>query len=368
MNNPCPLSRRRLMSAGLGMLVAGCSAPFSGEDEHLPADLAAAGGMARLIARARAEGQLLIYGSPSQDKFSRWTKLFERRFGIPVKYYRSPSNAVYQRLAQEQHAGRRLADILSISDLNVIADGAKKRMIARYTPQTAQHFPATARLDAVAYPLFVTLSAVAWNTRLVPADLQQHLLADPLAALLDPRLKGRLVTVDVTAGGPQLATNANLARRYGWSYLERLARQEPVLVRTGPVVLDGVTAGDYWATLDGYDSLFGPQAVAGAPVAFRYPDPVAASPFYLSVVNHAPHPFAARLFSEWATSFEAQHSLAVITNSRVLIDSFGDDRPVTKLSWYRAPRQLYLEWQYDAKFRNEDLRDFYRRWHAVFEK
>ena len=365
-------SRRQLVSAGLGLLVTGCGAPFKGDDEHLPTDLASAGGIDRLIARARAEGQLLIYGSPSQDKFARWTKLFERRFGIPVKYYRSPSNAVYQRLVQEQHAGRKLADILSISDLNVIADGAKKRMIARYTPQTARRFPTTARLDAIAYPLFVTLTAVAWNTRLVPPDLQRHLSADPLAALLDPRLKGKLVTVDVTAGGPQLATNANLAvnlaGRYGWPYLERVAGQEPVLVRTGPVVLDGVTAGDYWATLDGYDSLFGPQAVAGAPVAFRYPDPVAASPFYLSVVNHAPHPYAARLFSEWATSQEAQHSLAVITNSQVLIDGFDDDRPVARLPWYRAPQHLYLAWQYDAKLRNEDLRDFYRRWHTVFEK
>ena len=366
------LSRRQMIASGLGLLLAGCGRSLTdAPDEHMPIDLAGAGGMDSLIAKARAEGQLLIYGSPSQDKFARWTKLFERKYGIPVQYYRSPSNAVYQRLVQEQHAGRRLADILSISDLNVIGDGAQKRMIARYTPRTAAQFPASARLDGIAYPLFVSLSAVAWNTRVVPADLQEHLSRDPLAAMLDPRLKGRIVSVDVTAGGPQLATSANLAvnqaSRYGWEYLEKIAAQQPVVTRTGPVVLDGVTAGDYWATLDGYDSLFAPQAAAGAPVAFRYPDPVAASPFYLSVVGHAPHPYAARLFSEWATSLEAQNSLAVITNTQVLIKGFTDARPVRKLPWYRPPERLYLGWQTDQRFQHEELRDFYRRWHTVVE-
>lgn len=365
------LSRRQMIASGAAVLLAGCSgSSHDAADDHLPDTLAKAGGMDALVAKARAEGQLLIYGSPSQDKFLRWTKQFEKRFGIPVQYYRSPSNAVYQRFVQEQHAGRRLADILSISDLNVIADGAQKRMIARYTPQTAAQFPATARLDGIAYPLFVSLSAVGWNTSIVPADLQRHLSDDPLAALLDPRLKGRIVMVDVSAGGPQLATSANLvvnlAGRYGWPYLSKLAAQQPMIVRTGPVALDGVTAGDYWVAFDGYDSLFAPQAAAGAPIAFRYPDPVAASPFYLSVARHAAHPYAARLFAEWAASLEAQNSLAVITNTQVLIKGFQDARPVRTLPWYRAPDHLYLDWQTDPRFQHEDLRDFYRRWHTVF--
>jgi iron(III) transport system substrate-binding protein len=366
------LSRRELLGAGAAtLLLAGCGVTENPADDRLPGDLRAAGGMESLIAKARAEGGLLIYGSPSQDKFLRWVKLFEHRYGIPVQYYRSPSSTVYQRLTQEYRAGRRLADLLSISDVAAIRDAAAKRVVTHYTPADARRFPVAGRIDGIAYPLFVTAGATAWNTGQVPADLQANLAADPLGAMLDPRLKGRIVAVDVTAGGPQLATNANLtanlAGRYGWPYLRRLAAQEPVVVRTGPVVLDGIVAGDYWATLDGYDSLFAPAAVAGAPIAFRYPDPAPACPFYLSVMRRAAHPYAARLFAEWASSIDGQSSLATITNSQVLIEGFADKRAIRSLPWYRAPEKLYLDWQSDPHFANEDLRDYYRAWHTAME-
>jgi iron(III) transport system substrate-binding protein len=366
------LSRRQLLLASLALPLAGCSNDFSDAfEDSLPKSSDEAGGFDALVAKAKAEGALMVYGAPSQDKFGRWTTLFEKEFGIPVGYYRGPSSAVYQRFVQEQRAGRRLADVVSISDLNVIGDGVRKGMIARYTPRTAALYPATARLDAAAYPLFVSLSPVAWNTRVVPADLQRALAADPLRAILDPRLKDRIVMVDIASGGPQLATSANLtnrgADRYGWAYLERIAAQRPTIARTSPVILDSVIAGDAWAALDGYDSIFAPAAAAGAPLAFAYPDPVAASPFYVSVTRHAAHPYAARLFSEWSTSVAAQNSLASITNTQVLIKGFKDERTILKMPWYRPPRNLYLEWQQDPMLQNENLRDYVRRWRTVME-
>jgi ABC-type Fe3+ transport system substrate-binding protein len=365
------LTRRQILLAGLALPLAGCGNDFSDSfEESLPKRLGA-GGLAALVEQARREGSLMVYGAPSQDKFGRWTVLFEREFGIPVEYYRGPSNSVYQRFVQEQRAGRRLADIISISDLNVIRDGVRKGMISRYTPQTASLFPQAARLDAAAYPLFVSLSPVAWNTRIVPPDLQAALSADPLRAILDPRLMDRIVLVDIAAGGPQLATSANLtnrgARQYGWDYLRRIAAQRPAIVRTSPVILDRVIAGDAWVALDGYDSIFAPAAVAGAPIAFSYPDPVAAAPFYVSVARHAAHPFAARLFSEWSTSIAAQNSLAMITNTQVLIRGFEDRRVIRSMPWYRPPHALYLEWQQDPQLRDEELHDYFRRWRATME-
>lgn len=363
-------SRRDLLLTGLALPIAGCSNDFSDTfEDSLPTSAERAGGFDQLVAKAKAEGALMVYGAPSQDKFGRWTALFEREFGIPVSYYRGPSNTVYQRFAQEQHAGRRIADIISISDLNVIEDGVRKGMIARYTPRTSGLFPQNAQLQGAAYPLFVSLSTVAWNTRVVPPDLQEALARDPLRALLDPRLKDRITLVDIAAGGPQIATSANLtnrgARQYGWPYLERLARQRPTIARTSPVILDSVTAGDAWVAFDGYDSIFAPAAVAGGPLAFVYPDPVAASPFYVSVARHAAHPFAARLFSEWSTSLAAQQALATITNTLVLIRGFRDERTIRDMPWYKPPRNLYLEWQRDPQLQNENLRDYFRRWRAL---
>lgn len=366
------ISRRHFIATGLALPLAGCGNDFSDAfEDSLPRRVDQAGDFDALVAKAKAEGGLLVYGAPSQDKFGRWTKLFEREFGIPVSYYRGPSNSVYQRFVQEQRAGRRLADIISISDVNVIGDGVRKGMIASYAPRTAELYPANARLDGGAYPLFVSLSPVAWNTRVVPQDLQARLAADPLGAILDPRLKDRIVMVDIAAGGPQLATSANLtnrgADRYGWAYLERIAAQRPTVARTSPVILDSVIAGDAWVAFDGYDSIFAPAAAAGAPLAFSYPDPVAASPFYVSVARHAAHPYAARLFSEWSTSVAAQNSLASITNTQVLIRGFKDERSILKMPWYRPPKNLYLDWQQDPALQLENLHDYIRRWRALME-
>ncbi|TKT69799.1 extracellular solute-binding protein [Aquamicrobium sp. LC103] len=357
----------RLVLAGAPMALA---AGHVHAQSEIPANLEQAGGIEALAELAKAEGNLLVYGAPSQDKFEVWVRDFEQQYGIDVQYYRGPTNTIFQRFVQEQRSGRNQADIVALSDLTVIETGEEAGYIASYTPQNAALFPENMRKDAIAYPLFLTVSTVGWNTRVVPEDLQKALFEDPLAALLDPRLKGKIAVVDVTAGGPQLATSANLVYnledQYGWEYLEKLAAQDPAIIRTSPVVLDGVIAGDYWATTDAYTSLFAAQAVNGAPIAFQAPDTAAASIFYTSVAENAPNPHAARLFTEWATSLEAQNSLAEITEGDVVIEGWEDRRKVSRFDWYRPASTLYVEWQSDERFRDEELRSFYARWAEVY--
>jgi len=331
---------------------------------------APAAGMDGLIAKARQEGGPLVYGAPSQDKMEVWFKAFQAKYGITVEYYRAPTNPVYQRFSQEQQVGKVQADAMVISERSLILDAVQKGWIAEYVPSNAGSFPADATIAGHAYPLYVAVSGVGWNTRVVPADLQAKLLADPLGALLDPRFVGKIALVSITAGGPQIASNANIALHqaatYGWPYLEKLSQLHPAVLTTTPSLLDAVIAGDYWASPNADSSVFAPKVVDGAPIALRLPEVSAATPFYVSVVGHAPHPNAARLFEEWATSLEAQSLLADISQSEVVIKGWQDDRAIRKQAWYAPPKELWFGWASDPALEGQNLKDFYARWQGLF--
>lgn len=356
---------------GLGCAIAVASATFV-FGQNLPPSLRSVGSLNDLVAKAKSEGSLLMYGAPSEDKISEWVNSFTDKYGISVQYYRAPTNPLYQRFSQEQEVGKTQADLIAISDYNVLLDAIKKNWLADYTPADSDLFPPKAIIPKKAYPLYLTSQGIGWNTRAVPADLQEKLKADPFGALLDARLKDKIAIVTVTAGGPQIAQAANvvfnLSDRYGWGYLQKLADQQPAIMSSTTNVLDAVVAGDYWATPDANPSVFAPKAVDGAPIAFRAPDIASATEFTLSVIQNAPHPYSARLFAEWATSLEAQTLLANITESDVTIRGWQDARPVKKLPWYEPTKQFWYGASTDARLQGDNLKEFYRHWLATFRR
>jgi len=361
-------------TAGFGAVLAVfANMLFAAASSHAqtiePKNLAEAGGMETLVTKAKKEGRLLIYGAPSQDKFSQWVKGFEDKYGIPVQYYRAPTNQFYQRFSQEQRVGHNQADAIAISELNVLKEAINLNYIAEYTPQSASKFPQDAIIPGRAYALHVAVQAVGWNTRVVPQDLQKKLQEQPMEALLDPRFKGKIVMVTVTAGGPQVAANANLvynlADQYGWPYLEKLAAQQAAVVNSTTTMLDAVIASDYWASPDANPSVFAPKVVEGAPLAFAVPKVASATQFELALANNAPHPNAARLFSEWATTVEAQSDLAAIVEADVLIEGWTDRRRIRSMAWYRPPEKLWFGAPDDERLRGENLKAFFKRWQST---
>lgn len=328
------------------------------------------GGMSTLISKAKQEGTLLFYCTASQDKMAEWVKGFTQKYGIKVQIYRAPGGPLYQKFSQEEEVGKDQADVIQNSDPSVVQEAVSKGYIANYTPQNAGAYSSSVIFPGKAYPVYTTASAVGWNTKLVPADLQKKLEGpDPLDALLDPRLQGKILAVDVDAGGPELATAANIvynqSSKYGWTYLQKLAKQKPAIGDSTTTALQDVESGEYWATTDGDDSVFAPAAVSGAPVAFRTIPIAASAEFYLSTVQQAPHPYAARLFEEWATSTAAQDSVSTIAQAIVLVKGWKDNRAILKEPWYVAPKTLWVGWATDPRLQGSQLTAFYSKWHSI---
>ncbi|MFI0485431.1 ABC transporter substrate-binding protein [Actinomadura sp. 9N215] len=359
-----------LLIAALGLVVvAGCgSGAATGTD--LGTNVSELGGMDALARKAKEEGRLLLYTAPRQDVMLKWVKPFEEKYGVKVQVYRAASNQVYQRLGQEEMTKRVKADLTIYSGRADFEDAVKKGWYDRYRPATAARFPAGNVIPDRAYPVYATAGAVAWNTKAVPADLQAKLRSDPFNALLDPRLKGKIVADNPLAGGTALLNFALPAvhdARFGWPYLEKLAEQRPALVVGVGSITDSLIQGTYSASFFGTESLFADKVLDGAPVQWAYPKPTYASQFYMAIAHRSPHPYAARLFMEWATSDEAQRSISTVSNGISLLQGWQDERKFTEFKWYRPPNGLWYG-DIDPKLRGQQLEDFKAKWKSIFQK
>jgi iron(III) transport system substrate-binding protein len=313
-----------------------------------------------------------VYAVTDTSTFKVWTDAFTAQYGFPVTQYREPGGPLYQRFSQELNAGTASADVLVISERTKTQEADSQGWLSPYTPENADAFEPANVLPGLAYPTYLTYAAVAWNTDLVPQDLQDQLLADPYQALLDPRLAGHLAIGNPTAGGPSLANLITVVDingdTLGWDYLERLSAEQAPSVQTSTVTTsEGVVNGQFWATVSGTLTVYGKLAVEGAPVAFASADAVAITQDYVSVVSNAPHPYAARLFMEWMTTPEAQDALANLTQGISTLKGWENDNAVAQLPWYKAPTSFSGEWETSADYSGDALQAVYDRWSGIFE-
>jgi len=337
---------------------------------EVPSSLNEIGGIETLAARARDEGEVMVYGGPGYSKMMEWFKGFEAAYGIKVQYYRASSTTVFQRFMTEQAVGQQIADVLinSLRDNMMIADEAG--YLAEYYPASASLFPEALSIPGKSWPTYLAIQAVAWNTDLVPPDLQQALREHPRKALLDPRLRGRLAMVNVTSGQLTLLGNlnvvANHAETHGWPYLKALADQEPMIVETLPALLDALTSGEAWVTPDAAESILAPAVLEGAPLAYAFPPVTAGTEFQMAVAERAPNPHAARLLMEWMTSPEAQQRLAEISQAPVVIDGWKDTREISRMDWYQPPRGLWFGLGDAPELHSKARKEFYETWQSIF--
>lgn len=322
--------------------------------------------MNELIAAAKKEGSVLIYTLTSADKLPVWVKPFEEKYGISVKYYRAASNALFNRFAQEETAGKHLADIVGLSTPLLITRAISKGWGAKYTPQTAEKFPSSFVLQDIAYPLYLIAHGFGWNTTKVTPRQKQQLMEDGYQALLDPSLKGNVALVGLVGGGQEasyyeIVNDPNL----GWSYLEKLAAQKPVVINSALTMTTGLTSGEYAVGFPSSDTSIWPAIQEGAPLEFSYSNPSVTSLEQIFISSNAPHPNAARLFMEWATSLEGQSGLGRISGGIMAHTDWKDDRAITKEKFYRAPARLDNAWSTDPKFESS-IAGIVKRWNSLF--
>jgi iron(III) transport system substrate-binding protein len=255
---------------------------------------------ADLVAAAKREGKVVVYGSLESDVFDGVAKIYEIKYGIQVEYFRAASNRVLDRVLTEARAGKPLYDVV-LTNKSPMGILKKEGVFSKYTSPSYKDFPAAAQdRDGILSPSYrIVVVSILYNTRLVKAEEAPKTLMD----LLDAKWKGKIVMPDPTQHTTTAVWLANLEKALGrdWrSFIERLAGQVSLVDSFIPAALK-VIAGEYplGITYVKYVRIYGKE---GAPLDYVRLDPVLAEGHHVALGAKPAHPNAGKLFIDLLTS------------------------------------------------------------------
>jgi iron(III) transport system substrate-binding protein len=326
-----------------GLLAAACGQPGASGAGQAPAGgtsaappAASAGATAagaeweqqwdQLVAGAKAEGKVVVYGPPTPETRDGLTAAFEKRFGITLEYLAVGGGDAAARVISEQGAGVYAADAMLAgpdSAFRTLAAGGQVEndvmgvfaplrpvlILPEVTDPTKYRNgklwfvdPADRYLLRIANfvytPVFVNTNALGaaelkgWND------------------LLKPEYRGKIAGADPTAtgGGPGLPTASFLYVTQGEQFLRDFYfGQQPFMNTNFRVLADHLASGSYpivysLQTFEYVRLLDDHFPVAEAE---NVPGYSTAGYGFLGLLNRAPHPNAAKLFVNWMASREA---------------------------------------------------------------
>lgn len=264
---------------------------------------------AALIQAARKEGSLVWYTSVALPSATSIAHAFKQKYaGIEVEVHRTGSERVLQRFMQEATAGIKNADIIDTSDAGHFELLKGKGMLLKFTPQGVAGFPDGFKDKAgFFHGMRSTLSVIAHNPKILPEKDAPKTWKD----LLNPRWSGKLVTAHPGYSGIIVTHVLALVNLYGWDYFRDLAKNKLHIVQSALDPAGVVAAGERPVGVNGAEYFYYKTQKRGNPIKITYPKegvPLVVSP--VAIAKDAPHPNAARLFTEFIFAKESQQLLA----------------------------------------------------------
>jgi iron(III) transport system substrate-binding protein len=297
------LRKRGARSAGV-LLALAAALPAAAPGQGRPADIYRYKGAdreQRVLEGARREGTVVVYTSLNLKDSVPISEAFEKKYGVKVSLWRSSSEKVLQRSVTEARAGRFACDVLETNG---------PEMEAMYREQLLEEFfsPNFKDLPPSAFPKHrhyvadrFNFFTIAYNTNLV----KPHEVPNSYEDLLQPRFAGRvgIEASDVDWFGAMVKA---MGEEKGLAFFRKLAAGGPQL-RTGHTLMaELVAAGEIPLAATIYNHNAERLLVKGAPIRWKALTPTFGRPNAIGVTRHAPHPYAALLFSDFMLSPEGQ--------------------------------------------------------------
>jgi len=261
------------------------------------------------VEAAKKEGKVVWYTSLALPTAEKIAKLFEAAYpGVKVEVHRTGSQRILQRVMQEMQANLKLVDVIHTSDAGHFVLLKEKKLLMKYTPAGVDGFPAGFKdKDGYYFTLRATVNVIAYNTKLVPAAEAPKGWKD----LLDPKWRGKLVTAHPGYSGVISTHVLALVQLYGWDYFKQLAQNKVMLVQSAVDPAGVVASGERQVAVDGGDYYYYQMKKKGNPIEVVYPKegvPLVVSP--TAIASFAPHPNAAKLFTDFTFTRELQQVMA----------------------------------------------------------
>jgi iron(III) transport system substrate-binding protein len=261
------------------------------------------------VEAAKKEGKVVWYTSLALPTAEKIGKLFEAAYpGIKVEVQRTGSQRILQRVMQEMQANLKLVDVIHTSDAGHFVLLKEKKLLMKYSPAGIDAFPAGFKdKDGYYFTLRATVNVIAYNTKLVPTAEAPKGWKD----LLDPKWRGKMVTAHPGYSGVISTHVLALVQLYGWDYFKQLAQNKLMLVQSAVDPAGVVASGERQVAVDGGDYYYYQMKKKGNPIEVVYPKegvPLVISPS--AIASFAPHPNAAKLFTDFTFTRELQQVMA----------------------------------------------------------
>jgi iron(III) transport system substrate-binding protein len=183
-----------------------------------------------------------------------------------------------------------------------------KGMLMKYIPKGAEIFPAGFKdKDGFYFGMRATLSVIAYNPKSVAEKDAPKTWKD----LLNPKWKGKMVSAHPGYSGIIMTHVLALVNLYGWEYFRELAKNGLHVVQSANDPAGVVASGERPVGANGAEYFYYKTQKQGNPIKIIYPNegiPLVVSP--VAIAKDAPHPNAAKLFSEYIFAKESQQLLA----------------------------------------------------------
>jgi iron(III) transport system substrate-binding protein len=258
------------------------------------------------IAKAKAEGKVMLYTSLDTQIVEAVIGAFKQKYGISVEYFRGGSADVTSKVLAEADAGRPQVDVVDASDVAALLVMKDRKLLRPFkSASLASIAPNLRDPDAMWVADRMTQAIIQYNTKEFGGDKAPRTWKD----LTAPRMKGRLVFSSSANGdgAPRLYT---LAKAFGWDLLKGFAANQPLRVQTPQVETQILERGERGVGFANNDNIALRSKRQGRPTDYLFPKegvPTELGGFGLMAGSTRPN--AAMLFFEWWMGKEGQDLL-----------------------------------------------------------
>jgi len=252
----------------------------------------------QLIAGAKKEGQLVIYASATAQQLQMYFAAFNKRYPfIKTEFFRTGKQKLVSKILLEEQAKQRIADLIhtSVIETNIIK---KRGGLSRYVPNEALAFPNQYK-DPEGFWTSAYLSGTLLGFN--PRQVKRTEVPKKYEDLLDLRWKN-----GIAIDSNKIEWFAMLLKLKGRPFMEKLAAQKPTVQGGNTLVLQLLAAGEFPIAAGVYEYSVEDMKQRGAPIDWLGLEPVITYTVAVSLPSQPPHPYAARLFTEWLLSKEGQ--------------------------------------------------------------
>jgi iron(III) transport system substrate-binding protein len=291
--------------------------------------------MPDILAAARAEGTLTVFGSMNEQEALPLWKVFQDATRIPVSYIRASDSQLTGRIEIEARTQQNSWDLLVTTGVTRLPPQLRQQ----FDPPQAQGLIALARdADRRWYGVYANYNAPAYNSTFVKASELPKTYED----FLTHKEWAGHVGID-SEDYPWLAS---LLQYYGEDKGRALVANLVATLKPAPVdghlaLARGVASGEYWVALNNFINLTINENMTGSPTDYWGIDPIALILGQVALDAKAPHPKAALLAANFLLSQAGQQ--IIVKNGRLPVRADVAPVPADAITKLGSPKVIALD-------------------------